>query len=363
MCLPFFVSCTWEKALSSKLRISLDAMGGDDAPAMVVAGAARVHKVHKHLSFIFAGDETSIQAELDKHKALAAVSSIIHTEDTVPNDMKPGVALRQGRKSSMRLAINTVAEGEADVVLSAGNTGALMAMAKFALKTLPGVTRPAIASVFPTMTQTGTVVLDLGANIECSARNLVEFAVLGSVYARYICHKDQPKVALLNVGSEDMKGHDHIREAADILSNSLSIGSYAGFAEGTDLNKGEFDVIVADGFTGNVALKTSEGTAKLIAQMMKESIGSSPLSYLGYPFMLPALKKLKARIDPRLYNGGMFMGLRGLCVKSHGGTDEIGFANAIKVAHDLAQHKFNGRVAEVLNDMQLDALFDVKEDS
>lgn len=349
--------------MSRNLTIALDAMGGDDAPDMVINGAALVLKSIDNLSFIFAGDEARLRPLIDKHAKLSKKSTIIHTPDVVPSDMKPGVALRQGRNSSMRLAINAVAEGKADAVLSAGNTGALMAMAKFVLKTLPGITRPAIASVFPTMKKgRGTVVLDLGANIECTSRSLVEFSILGAVYAKNIWGIKSPKVGLLNVGSEDMKGRDNIREAAEIMREDFSAGQYIGFAEGTDLNKGEADVIVADGFTGNVALKTAEGTAKLISQMMKESISSSFLSYLGYPFMLPAFRKLKARIDPRLYNGGMFMGLRGLCVKSHGGTDEVGFANAIKVAYGLAENNFNARVADAIEDMQLEALFDSSND-
>ena len=344
--------------MSRNLTIALDAMGGDDAPDMVVEGAALVLKSVKNISFVFAGDEARLKPLLDKHPKLLEKSTILHTSDVVPSDMKPGVALRQGRNSSMRLAINAVAEGKADAILSAGNTGALMAMAKFVLKTLPGITRPAIASVFPTLKKNrGTVVLDLGANIECTARSLVEFSMLGAVYAKNIWGVDAPKVGLLNVGSEDMKGREMIREASEIMREGFSAGDYVGFVEGTDLNKGEVDVIVADGFTGNVALKTAEGTAKLISQMMKEAIKSSPLSYLGYPFLMPALRKLRARIDPRLYNGGMFMGLRGLCVKSHGGTDAVGFANAIRVAYALAENNFNDRVADAVEDMQLEALF------
>ena len=341
--------------MAADLTISLDAMGGDDAPEMIVEGAAIALSARKNTYFLFCGDKDLIQPLLKRHPKLAKRSEIIHTTDIIPNDMKPSAALRQGRNSSMRLAINAVAEGRADAVISAGNTGALMATAKFVLKTLPGITRPAIASVFPTAKKKkGTVVLDLGANLECTVRNLVEFSILGSVYAHDIMGVATPKVALLNVGSEDMKGHEHIREAASILNTHLKNATYTGFAEGTDLNKGEMDVIVADGFTGNVALKTAEGTAKLIAGMLKQSIKSTPLSYIGLPFMLPVLKKLKGRMDPRLYNGGMFMGLRGLCVKSHGGTDKIGFANAIKVATRLAENKFNDRVADTLTQMDIE---------
>jgi len=333
-------------------------MGGDDAPHMVIAGAELARKEFKNIKFIFAGNETEIKSRLSQYPKLESIADIIHTDDVVPSDMTAGHALRQGRQSSMRLAINAVSEGRAHAVVSAGNTGALMAMAKFVLKTLPGITRPAIATVFPTQVEDkGSVVLDLGANIECSARNLVEFAILGSVYARSVTGVKRPKVALLNVGSEDVKGHGFIRKASEMLTENLKDAEYMGFVEGTDLNTGVADVIVADGFTGNVALKTIEGTAKLVSSMLKNSIKSSPLAYVGYLFMMPAFKKLKRRSDPRLYNGGMFLGLRGLCVKSHGGTDEVGFANAIKVAYHLAEYKFNDNVAEVINTMSLDDMF------
>lgn len=349
--------------MTGDLTISLDAMGGDAAPGMVVAGAALALTRRKNVRFLFCGDEAQIRPLVDQYPKLAERCEIIHTPDVIPNDMKAAVALRQGRNSSMRLAINAVAEGQADAVISAGNTGALMATAKFVLKTLPGITRPAIASVFPTMQKgKGTVVLDLGANLETTARSLVEFSILGSVYARDIVGIENPKVGLLNVGSEDMKGPESIRDAARILTEHLINAEYTGFAEGTDLNRGILDVIVTDGFTGNVALKTSEGTAKLIAHMMRESIKSAPLSYLGYPFMMLAMKKLKARIDPRLYNGGMFMGLQGLCVKSHGGTDEVGFANAIKVACDLAANDFNESVAAALTKIDIEQITKPREE-
>lgn len=341
--------------MSHTITISLDAMGGDDAPEIVVDGAAKAARKLKNVRFLMAGDEGRIGPLIAKHSNLKNITEIIHTPDIVPADMKPSVALRQGRSSSMRLAINAVKDGKADAIVSAGNTGALMAIAKFVLKTLPGVTRPAIASIMPTVKKDkGVVFLDLGANLECSARNLVEFAVLGSVYSRLICKQDKPKVAILNIGSEEMKGHESLREAGEILEGHLQDAEYIGFAEGTDIHKGDVDVIVTDGFTGNVALKTVEGTAKMIAFMVKDSFKRSPLAYLGLPFIIPAYKKMKSRMDPRLYNGGMFMGLKGLCVKSHGGTDAVGFANAIMVAYRLAEKDFNDHVAQVLNRMTHD---------
>ena len=333
--------------MSDVITLALDAMGGDDAPDIVIDGAAKVARKRKNIRFIFFGDQARIKPLLAKHKILKNVSEIRHADDVIPADMKPSVALRKGRKSSMRYAINAVADKEADAIVSAGNTGALMAISKFVLKTLPGITRPAIASVMPTLKRNkGVVMLDLGANVDCSARILVEFAVLGSVYSHL--------VGLLNIGSEEMKGHDTLREAAAILTHHLQEAEYMGFVEGTDINKGEADVIVTDGFTGNVALKTVEGTAKMLAHMVKSSFKSSPLAYIGLPFIIPALRKLKSRMDPRMYNGGMFMGLRGLCVKSHGGADAVAFANAIEVAANLAQKNFNAHVADLLERMSHD---------
>ena len=341
--------------MSDFITLALDAMGGDDAPGIVVEGAARVARKRKDIRFLFFGDAKQLEPLIDKFKALKGISEIRHSDDVIPADMKPSVALRKGRKSSMRFAINAVAEQEAHAVVSAGNTGALMAISKFVLKTLPGITRPAIASVMPTVKRNkGVVMLDLGANVDCSARILVEFAVLGSVYSHLINKVERPKVGLLNIGSEEMKGHENLREAASILADHLQQADYMGFVEGTDINKGEADVIVTDGFTGNVTLKTVEGTAKMLAHMVKSSFKSSPLAYIGLPFILPALHKLKARMDPRLYNGGIFMGLRGLCVKSHGGADAVAYANAIEVAANLAEKNFNHHVAKVLEDMAHD---------
>ena len=288
--------------MSKIITLSLDAMGGDDAPEIVIEGAALVAKKNKNVRFLFFGDQAKIKPLIDDNAVLKKISEIHHTDDVITSDMKPSVALRQGRQSSMRLAINAVAEGKADAVVSAGNTGALMAISKFVLKTLPGITRPAIASVMPTVKRgKGVVMLDLGANVDCSARILVEFAVLGSVYSRVICGIDKPKVGILNIGSEEMKGHDNLREASAILEEHLPMAEYMGFVEGTDINQGVADVIVTDGFTGNIALKTVEGTAKMLAYMVKSSFKSSPLSYLGLPFIFPALRKLKQRMDPRLY--------------------------------------------------------------
>lgn len=325
--------------------IALDAMGGDRAPDIVIKGASLARARYPEIKFIFFGDESKINPLLDANPSLRACSSLRHTPDMVPADMKPSLALRQGRNSSMRLAINAVSQGEASCVVSAGNTGALMAMAKFVLRTLPGIDRPAIASVLPT--QTGeTVMLDLGANIECDAENLVQFALMGAIFCRTVLGRSEPSIGLLNIGTEELKGHDEVRIAAAILRERQTPGWLYGFVEGNDITAGTVDVVVTDGFSGNIALKSIEGTAHLISHFLREAFQSSLLAKIGYLLSRGAFKHLKKRADPRRYNGAMFLGLRGVCVKSHGGTDAEGFANAIGVAHDLVVRGFNERIAE-----------------
>jgi phosphate acyltransferase len=320
-------------------------MGGDHAPDMVIAGADIARERHPTVRFLLVGDRARIEPLLGRHPALAAVSEIVHTEDYVASDAKPSVALRAGRKSSMRLAIDAVADGRAASVVSAGNTGALMAMAKFVLKTLPGIDRPAIASFFPTL-RGESVMLDLGANTECSPENLVEFAVMGCIFARQVLGVLEPTVGVLNIGSEDVKGNETVRAAAARLRETVLPGKFEGFVEGNDIAGGAVDVIVTDGFTGNVALKTAEGTAKLYSEFLRRTFQASFWAKIGYLLARSAFKKLKHRTDPRRYNGAMFLGLRGICVKSHGGTDAFGFANAIGVAINLAAQGFNDRIKE-----------------
>jgi len=337
--------------VNARLRIALDAMGGDHAPAMVVAGADIARERCPNVHYLFVGDEARIGPLLDGYPALKAISTIRHTPDAVANDAKPSVALRTGRNSSMRLAIDAVAAGDAACVVSAGNTGALMAMAKFVLKTLPGIDRPAIASFFPTM-RGESVMLDLGANLECDADNLVQFAVMGTVFSRTVLGLLEPTVGLLNVGSEEQKGHEAIRQAAAALRQTPLAKSFHGFVEGNDIAAGTVDVVVTDGFTGNVALKTAEGTAKLYGEFLRRTFGSSLLAKVGYLLARNAFNKLKMRTDPRRYNGAMFLGLQGVCVKSHGGTDALGFANAISVAADLVNHGFNEKIRDELAKLQ-----------
>jgi glycerol-3-phosphate acyltransferase PlsX len=334
--------------------IALDAMGGDYGPDVVVPGAAQALLKIPGTKFLFFGDQVKIDAALAKHAALKAVSQIIHTDKKIASSDKPSTAIRNSKDSSMRLAIEAVKEGRADSVVSAGNTGALMALSKMILKTLPGIDRPAIASVMPTATGS-TVMLDLGANLECDADVLVQFALLGAVYARVVRNIQTPTVGLLNVGTEDMKGHEEVRGAAAILSTVKFHGKYHGFIEGNDITKGTVDVVVTDGFTGNVALKTAEGVGKLTSQFLKEAFKSSPLAMLGYLLASGAMATLKSKLNPSKYNGGMFLGLDGVAVKSHGSSDIDGTANAIFVAANLVHNGFNKRVAAEIAEVMAQA--------
>jgi glycerol-3-phosphate acyltransferase PlsX len=329
--------------LSDRLTIALDAMGGDHAPRMVLRGANLARKRHPQVQFLVFGREQDVQPYLAKLKKLRQVTTVVHCEDVVSDSEKPSTALRNGRNSSMRQAIQAVRDGKADGVVSAGNTGALMAMSKMLMKMLPGIDRPAIASFFPT--QVGeSVMLDLGANVQCDAQNLVDFAIMGNAFSRTVLGTMEPSYGLLNVGAEERKGHEALWEARDRLNEIKLPGRFHGFIEGDDIAKGTVDVIVTDGFTGNVALKAAEGTAKLIGSYLKSTFKSSIFAQMGYLLARRAMQKLRKRTDPRRYNGAMFLGLNGIAVKSHGGTDPVGFANAIGVAVDLARGGFLERI-------------------
>jgi glycerol-3-phosphate acyltransferase PlsX len=336
------------------LTIALDAMGGDHAPQVVIAGADMARERFPELRFLLHGDERLLRALLRARGQLAARSLIEHTPERVDPDARPSQVLRQGRGTSMCLAIEAVKAGRASAAVSAGNTGALMALAKFVLKTLPGIERPAIASLMPTR-RSEAVFLDLGANSECDADNLVQFAVMGEVFARAVLGVTKPTVGLLNIGTEEVKGHDTIREAAAALRASHLPIEFRGFVEGTDLTSGKVDVVVTDGFTGNVALKVLEGTVGLYTQFLREAFKSSLVAQLGYVLARPALQLLRQRLDPRRYNGAMFLGLNGVVVKSHGGTDALGFANAIGVAVELVQRGTNQRITAELNRLDEEA--------
>lgn len=331
--------------LSERVTIALDAMGGDRAPDMVLKGASIALQRFPQVQFRLYGIESQIRPVLVKLPRLAARATVHHTDEVVTDDTKPSVALRTGRRSSMRLAIDAVAEGEADGVVSAGNTGALMAMAKFALKMLPGIDRPAMAQYFPTR-RGESVMLDLGANIECDAENLVQFALMGEIFARTVLGLRQPTVGLLNVGSEDLKGNDALRGASARLRGAGSPIRFHGFVEGDDIGAGTVDVVVTDGFTGNVALKTAEGTVRLYSEYLRSAFKNSLTARIGYAFARRSLNKLRERLDPRRYNGAVFLGLQGIAVKSHGSADTLGFANAVGVAVDMKVNGFLEQIRE-----------------
>lgn len=343
--------------MSQNLTISLDGMGGDHAPQIVVEGAYLARRKFPQAKFLIFGDEAQIRPLIKKYPGLETAMEIRHTPDRVTSHDKPAQALRSGRNSSMRLAIDAVAHGHAGCVVSAGNTGALMAMAKFSLKVLPGIDRPAIASALPTkIAGKGVVFMDLGANAECDPNNILEFAVLGSIFSRQVFGTVEPKIGILNIGSEVMKGNELVKSSHELFEVSQLPGKYIGYAEGDEIMSGKFDVVVTDGFTGNVALKAIEGTAKVLGSMAKQEFKKSLLMQIGAFLCLPGilaafpgLMAIRKRIDPRYYNGASLLGLKGLCIKSHGGTDAIGFANAIGVAANLATNKFNERVEAELH--------------
>lgn len=318
------------------VTIALDAMGGDHAPDMVIEGAHIARVRNPNLRFLIFGDEARVAPLVARYPDLTAAAEIRHTPDLIGGGIKASVALRQGKNSSMRLAINAVDSGEAAACVSAGNTGALLAMAMFVLRTLPGIDRPAIATFLPTE-RGECAMLDMGANIDCKPENYVQFAIMGAIFARTALGIINPVIGLLNIGSEDMKGHTELQDAQALLKDMALPGTYAGFIEGNDIAAGKVDVVVTDGFSGNIALKTAEGTAKLVTHFIRKSFRYSIFAMIGYLFAFGAIKRLKDRLDPRRYNGAMFLGLNGICVKSHGGTDAVGFANAIGVAHDLVQ--------------------------
>lgn len=334
------------------LVLALDAMGGDKAPDSVIGGLKSAIQKYPDVRFLLFGDEAKVMPFMEKYDVDPKRYRFVHTPDYVRSDEKPSSAVRTGRKSSLWMAIESVRNGEAAAVVSAGNTGALMAFSKLILGTMPGIHRPAIVTVLPTRTSS-CVMLDLGANAECDARNLVEFAIMGEVYCRAVLKRDRPTVGLLNIGSEETKGRDEIREAAQILRNASFCHDFKGFVESDDIAKGTVDVFVTDGFSGNIALKAIEGSVKLMLGLLKDAANSSIFSKLGFLFALPSLRKIKKSMDPRLYNGAMLIGLKGISIKSHGNTDAFGFLNAIGVAIDTARHDLVGSIAKQLPSVDL----------
>ncbi len=326
--------------------LAIDAMGGDRAPDEIVAGIEVAAERHPQARFLLVGDEQRLEPLLKRHKRARASCTVRHTADSISADMKPTAALRM-RQSSMRIAIDAVASGEASGVVSAGNTGALLALAKIVMKTLPGIDRPAMAAISPSA-RGDVVMLDLGANVVCDTRNLVEFAIMGDVFARTVLGLTAPTIGLLNVGSEEMKGGEVLRATADTLRASHIAPQFHGFIEGHDIAAGTTDVVVTDGFTGNVALKTGEGALKLMGQLLRQVFSSGIAARIAYLLARPGLDRLREWLDPRRYNGAVMLGLSGVVVKSHGGTDALGFAHAMDVAMDMVVHRFNDRIREGL---------------
>ena len=333
--------------------ISLDAMGGDFGTAVSIAGAALALERRPQLSFLLHGDESAITAELANFPALAKKSVIVPAEVHVAMDDKPSKALRAGRwKSGMWKSIESVKNGEAAVCISAGNTGALMAMARFCLRSMPGIDRPAMAALWPTM-KGESVVLDVGANVGADAGQLVDFALMGAAMAHALYDLDRPTVGLLNIGVEEVKGQEDVREAGQRLREmELESLRYHGFVEGDDLGKGTVDVVVTEGFAGNIALKTAEGTAKQIASYLRSAMSRTLMARIGYFFARNAFQQLREKMDPRKVNGAVFLGLNGVVIKSHGGTDAEGFAAAVEMGHDMVANGIMDKIATDLRSIK-----------
>ncbi len=325
------------------VHIALDAMGGDHAPRSVIHGASLAAEELPHIRFKIYGNSRDVLPEIEKYPILKRRHEFIHADEVISNHEKPSNALRKGKNSSMYMAINAVKNNEAGAIISSGNTGALMALSKFTLQTLPSIDRPAIGGILPNM-KGYSVMLDLGANIYCEADNLFEFAVMGNAFARAVLGIEYPSIGLLNVGSEKNKGNEAVKSALQLLHESeLKLNLY-GFIEGDDIAMGTTDVVVADGFSGNIALKTAEGISKLYNNILKTELKRDPLGMFGAALSIPAFKRVKKKMDPRMYNGAMLLGLNGIVIKSHGSTDEIGFANAIKTAAKLVENNINEHI-------------------
>ncbi|HUB15633.1 MAG TPA: phosphate acyltransferase PlsX [Acetobacteraceae bacterium] len=338
--------------MTATFSLAVDAMGGDRAPAMVVSGLEVAAERHPEARFLLVGDAAKVAPLLARQRRASAACTLRHAPDAIGDDMKPTAALR-ARQSSMRIAIDAVAAGEVSGVVSAGNTGALLALTKVVLKTLPGIDRPAMAAIGPSA-RGDVVMLDLGANVQCDVRNLVQFAIMGDVFARTVLGLTAPSIGLLNVGSEELKGDDVLRQAADILRASHIGPQFKGFVEGHDIAAGTTDVVVTDGFTGNVALKTAEGALRLIFDLLRQVFSSTWSGRLAYLLARPGLERLREWLDPRRYNGAVMVGLNGVVVKSHGGADAETFAHAVDVAMDMVVHRFNDLIRQDLARSGLD---------
>lgn len=342
-------------------RIAIDAMGGDVGVRVMIDGAAEARRHHDRFKFLLVGDEARISTALESHPNLREASEILHCDDVVGGDEKPTQALRRAKTTSMGLAVNAVKRGAAGAAVSAGNTGALMAMSKLALRTMPGIDRPALAALLPTLGENDVIMLDLGANTECDARNLVQFAIMGAAYSRIVTGLEAPRVRLLNIGTEEMKGTDQLQDAAAQLRAATGLAmSFDGYIEADKINRGEVDVVVSDGFSGNIALKAIEGAARFVTDLLRNAFTSSLRSKIGFLVSRPATELLKHHLDPNNHNGAVFLGLNGVVVKSHGSATAGGVANAVMVAARLLEEDLTQRIAADLAALGEDRLRESK---
>ena len=336
-------------------RIAVDAMGGDEGVRVMVEGAALARREHADFQFLLVGDQERIERALESHPGMAGASEILHCDDVISGDEQPSKAIRRAKTTSMGLAVNAVKEGAAGAAVSAGNTGALMAMSKIALRTMPGIDRPALAALMPTLEPHDVVMLDLGANTEADARNLVQFAVMGAAYSRIVTGFEEPVVRLLNIGTEEIKGTEALRDAAAMLTEASAQGGLAlqfdGFVEADKINRGETHVVVTDGFSGNIALKAIEGSARFVTDLLRQAFTSSLRSKFGFLVSRPATELLKHHLDPNNHNGAVFLGLNGVVVKSHGSANAKGVAHAVAVAARLLEDKLTQRIAHDLAEL------------
>ena len=337
-------------------RIAIDAMGGDEGVRVMIDGAAAARRRHDKFQFILVGDRARIEAALADHPGLSDASEIVHCDDVVAGDEKPSRAIRRAKTTSMGLAIDAVKRGDAGAAVSAGNTGALMAMSKLALRTMPGIDRPALAALMPTLEEHDVIMLDLGANTEADARNLVQYAIMGAAYSRIQTGRARPRVRLLNIGTEETKGTEELRDAAATLADAAGEGGglamqFDGFVESDKINRGEVDVVVTDGFSGNIALKAIEGTARFVTDLLRSAFTSSLRSKIGFLVSRPATELLRHHLDPNQHNGAVFLGLNGVVVKSHGSANADGVANAVEVAARLLEDDITNRIASDLSEL------------
>jgi glycerol-3-phosphate acyltransferase PlsX len=338
-------------------RIAVDAMGGDEGVRVMVSGAALARRRHERFKFLLVGDSKRIERALDSHPNMRQASEILHCEDVVAGDEKPTQALRRAKTTSMGLAIDAVKRGDAGAAVSAGNTGALMAMSKLALRTVPGIDRPALAALMPTLGENDVVMLDLGANTDCDAHNLVQFAIMGAAYARIVTDRARPRVRLLNIGTEETKGTGELQNAAQALREASGLAlDFEGFVEANNINRGDVDVVVTDGFSGNIALKAIEGAARFVTDLLKDAFRSSVRSKIGFLISRPATELLRHHLDPNNHNGAVFLGLNGVVVKSHGSATAPGVANAVTVAARLLEENLTQRIAADLAELGEDRL-------